>query len=257
MFGICALSIIPCRKKPSSKSEMLTQLLFGEHFEILEEKNEWCYIRNAYDTYESWVNKKQIEKISKNTYKEINDSSVAYTNDLVQVITDKTDKSIFPVVVGSNLPFYKNHECSVGETKYLYEGQVIQKPKTNKKKIIETAYLFLNSPYLWGGRSPFGIDCSGFTQIVFKLNGLKLKRDAHQQAEQGTPLSFVEEAEPGDLAFFDNELGKITHVGIILKERKIIHSSGKVRIDPFDHQGIFNAETRQYTHNLRIIKKMI
>ena len=112
-------------------------------------------------------------------------------------------------------------------------------------------------PYLWGGKSTFGIDCSGLTQQVYKLGGYELPRDAYQQAELGEVLSFVEEAEPGDLAFFDNADGKIIHVGIILGDYKIIHAHGKVRIDPFDSNGIFNTDSQKYSHKLRFIKKVI
>ena len=119
------------------------------------------------------------------------------------------------------------------------------------------AYLFLNAPYLWGGKTNFGIDCSGFTQMVYKLNGYKLLRDASLQATQGDPLSFIEESEPGDLAFFDNEEGAITHVGIIMKDNYIIHAHGKVRVDRIDHTGIFNGEKRLYTHKLRVIKRIV
>ena len=127
----------------------------------------------------------------------------------------------------------------------------------DKAKLIDTAFLYLNTPYLWGGRTPFGIDCSGFTQMVYKLNGFKLERDASQQALQGEPLSFIEESEAGDLAFFDNDEGVITHVGIIMEDNYIIHSSGKVRIDRVDHLGIFNPDTQRHTHKLRVIKMYI
>ena len=126
-----------------------------------------------------------------------------------------------------------------------------------KEHLIETALLYLNTPYLWGGKSPFGIDCSGFTQMVYKLNGYKLLRDASQQATQGEALSFIEESEPGDLAFFDNDEGKITHVGIIMKDNYIIHAHGKVRIDRLDHSGIFNYDVRNHTHKLRVIKRIV
>ena len=125
-----------------------------------------------------------------------------------------------------------------------------------KNKFIETALLYLNAPYLWGGRTHFGIDCSGFTQMVYKLNGHKLLRDASQQATQGEPLSFIEESEPGDLAFFDNEEGTITHVGIMMADHHIIHAHGQVRIDHMDHTGIYNAELKKHTHKLRVIKKI-
>ena len=117
--------------------------------------------------------------------------------------------------------------------------------------------MYLNAPYLWGGKTPFGIDCSGFTQMVYKLNGFALPRDAYQQAEIGETLSFVEEAEPGDLAFFDDDEGNIIHVGMVLEQGTIIHASGKVRIDALDHQGIYNKELKNYSHKLRLIKKII
>ena len=125
-----------------------------------------------------------------------------------------------------------------------------------KSKIITTALRFLNSPYLWGGRTPLGIDCSGFTQMVYRLQGIDLPRDAYQQSEVGTTLSFIEESEAGDLAFFDDQEGKITHVGIMLEDNHIIHASGKVRIDRIDQQGIFNKETGKHTHKLRLIKSI-
>jgi cell wall-associated NlpC family hydrolase len=129
--------------------------------------------------------------------------------------------------------------------------------KGSAQDIISTAYLLINAPYLWGGKNPFGIDCSGFTQIVYKLNGYKLPRDASQQVELGTPLSFVEEAEAGDLAFFDNEEGNIVHVGILLNNEQIIHASGSVRIDKYDHYGIFNKSLGKYSHSMRVIKRVL
>jgi cell wall-associated NlpC family hydrolase len=139
-----------------------------------------------------------------------------------------------------------------------FDGQVVKGlEKGSVKNILSTAYLFLNAPYLWGGKSPFGIDCSGFTQITYKINGYKLPRDANQQVELGEPLSFVEEAEAGDLAFFDNEEGKIVHVGILLDNQQIIHASGCVKIDKFDHYGIFSSDTKKYSHTLRVIKRIL
>ena len=157
---------------------------------------------------------------------------------------------------GAPLPRYNNKKFKIGETEYSFDGTVRLSTTPDKKMIIENAYMYINSPYLWGGRSPFGIDCSGFTQVVYKLCGIRLKRDASQQAEQGTTIKSLEESTPGDLAFFANGTEKITHVGILLPQHKIIHASGKVRVDKIDPQGIFNEDKNTYTHNLRLIKRI-
>lgn len=234
---------------------MVTQLLFGEHFEVLEEKKSWVLIRIAYDGYECWVDKKQFLPL--NDVKGINDSGTAVTTDIVQLAEDESGNMI-SLLLGSSLPKFKDKSFSIGKQKYSFDGDIVF-PLEKKKEhsIEEIAKWYLHAPYLWGGRSPFGLDCSGFTQMVFKLNGIKLKRDAWQQAEQGKTLSFLEEAKTGDLAFFDNEEGKIVHVGILMGKEKIIHASGKVRIDKLDHQGIYNAEQKKYTHRLRIIKRFV
>ena len=161
---------------------------------------------------------------------------------------------LLPIPLGSSLSFLNHSDINIAN--FNFEGTKISGIKP-KKYLIDTTYLYLNAPYLWGGKTPFGIDCSGFTQMVYKLNGYKLLRDASQQALQGEALSFIEESEPGDLAFFDNEDGKIIHVGIIMEDNYIIHASGKIRIDRLDHLGIYNAETNKHTHKLRVIKKII
>mgnify|MGYP001812336606 CR=1 FL=1 len=147
----------------------------------------------------------------------------------------------------------------VGNTSLLqheFEGDT-NSGKSKKSNLITTALQYLNAPFQWGGKTPFGIDCSGLSQMVYKINGYSLPRDAEEQAAQGDVLSFVEESEPGDLAFFDNNEGVITHVGIIMKNNYIIHAHGKVRIDRIDQTGIFNSELGAYTHKLRVIKKII
>jgi gamma-D-glutamyl-L-lysine dipeptidyl-peptidase len=258
MFGICNLSIVPCRAEPSDRSEMVTQLLFGEHFTVLAEEKSWVQILTAFDQYTAWIDRKQFLPVSEETFKEQESFSPALSYDPVQIITHLESGNMFPLVMGSSLPLYNGETCNLEGHEYSFEGQTA-KPfeQTSKLKITENAFAYLNAPYLWGGRSPFGIDCSGFSQICYKLAGIALPRDARQQAEAGTTLSFVEEAEEGDLAFFDNAEGKIVHVGIILQNNSIIHASGKVRIDKFDHFGIFNQEQNRYTHNLRILKRII
>lgn len=255
-FGICSLSIVPCRKEPSGTSEMVTQLLFGETYEVLEDREDWLSVITSYDHYPCWISAKQHTPLASKDMQQALPAMLS--SELIQVVTNKDNQSVFPLTIGAVLPAMKDHVCRVGESEFLFEGHVTN-PDEKKpvKDLIDTAYLFLNAPYLWGGRSPFGIDCSGFVQLVYKLSGYKLPRDASQQVESGTPLSFVEEAEPGDLAFFDNDLGNIVHVGIVLDNQQIIHASGSVRVDKFDHYGIFHSDTKKYSHMLRVIKKII
>ncbi|TND02880.1 MAG: cell wall-associated hydrolase, invasion-associated protein [Bacteroidetes bacterium] len=234
---------------------MVSQLLFGDHFEVVEKSGSWHRIVTAWDQYDCWIDRKQYMTISKVTFDNLNNNPAPVANELVQVITDQKSGHSFPIPVGSSLPFFHGGHCQIEDRTYRYHGTAKPFAETNDRvAIVETAYLFLNSPYLWGGRSPFGIDCSGLTQIVFKVNGFRLKRDAYQQVELGAAYSFVEEAQPGDLAFFDNEEGRITHVGIVAGVNRIIHASGRVRVDHFDHYGIFTPERGGYTHNLRVIK---
>jgi cell wall-associated NlpC family hydrolase len=257
VYGICILSIVPCRKEASGKSEMVTQLLFGEHYTVLEDTGDWIRIITAFDEYECWISAKQHTRISDQTFKNLSKHPQLYTSDLVQVMHNKLSNTGFPVTIGSVLPLYNKHQCSFDAWLFGFDGVVCEAKKTGSKELIHTSLLFMNAPYLWGGKSPFGIDCSGFTQLVFKLNGIKLPRDSQQQVELGHPLSFVEEAEAGDLAFFDNEEGRIVHVGILLDNKQIIHASGSVRIDKFDHYGIFNTDMGKYSHMLRVIKRIL
>ena len=138
---------------------------------------------------------------------------------------------------------------------HRFEGKQLKDPKS-KDNLVKTAMHYLNCPYMWGGKSPFGIDCSGFVQCVYQLHGIQLPRDAYLQSEHGETLGFIDESEAGDLAFFDDEEGKITHVGIIMSDYHIIHAFGQVRIDRLDQTGIFNNALNKHTHKLRVIKKI-
>ncbi|BDB53396.1 C40 family peptidase [Flavobacterium ammonificans] len=253
MFGICNLAIIPLRAEPNDRSEIVSQVLFGEHFEVVEELKQWRKIRLQFDNYEGWVDFKQFQIISETDYKILSKEPITLNADLIDYIS-APNNTLLPIPLGASLSFLDHSE--INSSQFVFDGSKISGIQ-DKSQLITTAFMYLNAPYLWGGKTPFGIDCSGFTQMVYKLNGYRLSRDASQQATQGDALSFIEESEPGDLAFFDNEEGAIIHVGIIMENNYIIHASGKVRVDRLDHLGIFNPETQKHTHKLRVIKKII
>lgn len=254
-FGICKLSVIPLRAEPADRSEMISQLLFGDHFEILERQEKWVKIRCAYDEYEGWMDPKQVQKISQEQYQELEN-----TKDILGLKAchrvQNISGEIYHLMPGTTLPNYQHPAFGWEETRMeLEERPLKHRREAFDVEIEAVSKFYLNAPYLWGGKTPFGIDCSGLTQIVFKQFGIRLKRDAWEQALHGEVVAFLQEARTGDLAFFDNDEGRITHVGIMLGNSQIIHASGKVRIDPIDDQGIFNKELNRYTHNLRVIKR--
>ena len=254
-YGICNLSIISLHFEPNNKSEMASQVLFGEHFKVLEKRSKWSKIRIAFDDFEGWIDNKQFIEISEEKYQYLESNTIHISGELIDFISDD-NQNLIPVPLGVSLPQYKNNNCIIDELKWNYDGKTYS-GILNKEMIVKTAFMYLNAPYLWGGKTPFGIDCSGFTQMVYKLCGYKLQRNSSEQATQGEVLSFIEESEPGDLAFFDDKEGNITHVGIIMKDNYIIHAYGKVRIDRLDHSGIYNTEVKRHTHKLRVIKKII
>lgn len=256
LFGICRVSVAPMRSEPSDKAENATQLLFGEFVEVLERRENWWYVRNAYDSYEGWMDFRQLQVVNQEEYHRSGEHQFLVPANALNIVTDPKGNLMY-LSPASNLPAFKNGECFLGGNKYTTSINPTNPEWSNSETLISTALFYLNTPYLWGGRTFFGIDCSGFVQNVFKLNGIKLKRDAWQQAEQGEVVDFLQEVRPGDVAFFDNEAGRITHVGIMLNTAEIIHASAKVKIDPIDSQGIFNAELGKYSHKLRIIKRFI
>ena len=247
MFGICNLGIVPIRSEASDRSEMVSQLLFGDAFKIIETSPKWTKIQNAFDSYEGWIDNKQFQEITENQFNLLENTEIVLNGELIDFISYETNQ-LMPIPLGSSLNFLDINE--VNTTNFQFEGkkECGVKPKDN---LLKTAFLYLNAPYLWGGKTPFGIDCSGFTQMVYKLNGYSLLRDASQQAKQGEALSFIEESEPGDLAFFDNEEGNIIHVGIMMENNYIIHASGKVRIDRI----VFHHNSNVDNISFLVIKK--
>ena len=229
------LSIIPVRKNSSSKSELVSQLIYGELFEVIEKKEKWFYIESIDDKYCGWINYSQLKEISKQDFKKVKKTESKLLNNISSEI--ETENGNMSITIGSKVSsaFIFNHKL---------------KQEYSKNSIIENSLKFLNSPYLWGGRTPYGIDCSGFSQQIYKLNGFQLPRDANQQALQGKEVK-LEKAKPGDLAFFGEK--KITHVGIIIDSNKIVHAFGCVRIDYLNEKGIINSTSKKITHYLKKI----
>ncbi|MBM7418597.1 MULTISPECIES: C40 family peptidase [Chryseobacterium] len=235
--GICIVTVAPVRSENSDRAEIVTEILYGESADILEVNKNWTKIKMHYDGYEGWMDTKQIKPVTEEYL----------ANRKVTLITE--DFSSVMTLEGKTL-------LSMG-SEVEFPAVASRRSHDVRESIALTAKEFLNIPYLWGGKSFFAVDCSGFVQLVYKIHNVKMPRDTYQQAEIGETLSFVEESQPGDLAFFENSEGKIIHVGIMLDNQKIIHASGKVRIDTLDSSGIFNKEMNKHTHKLRVIKSIL
>lgn len=255
-YGMCRLSVVPMRSEPSDKSELTSQLLFGEGYEIVEHREKWLHIRTAEDQYTGWIDAKQHHEVSEDFFQSYLSVKHPRVTDAVAEI--KGDNGSVIVPAGAQLPFLKQGTFRIGEERFRFIGSFSgEEPVIEAGKITETAFTFLNAPYLWGGRTAFGIDCSGFVQQVYNLCGHRLMRDAYLQVEHGQDVHFVTLAKPGDLAFFDNADGRIVHVGIVLPNNQIIHAHGHVRVDQLDHSGIYNADRQAYSHKLRLIRRIL
>jgi gamma-D-glutamyl-L-lysine dipeptidyl-peptidase len=252
-YLVCCVPVSPMRVEASHRSEMVSQQLFGEKSIVIESApDNWVKIALKYDGYEGWVQQSHITEIDEEHFLKVDkDLTADWVNEV-----DYNGHIMF-VPMGCPLSAFKNGKAFWRKNWVQFKGNVWnpEEIKITSKVIKQVAFRFLNTSYLWGGKSVFGIDCSGFAQMTYKFLNKYLPRDAWQQAEKGEVVNFLQEAVCGDLAFFDNEEGKITHVGILLNDHEIIHSSGKVRIDKIDTQGIMNLETKQRTHKLRIIKR--
>lgn len=236
-YGICKLSVAPMRKEASHESELVSELLFNDIYEVIDENDEWVKVRCLFDSYEGWVRKLQHFEIDEKEYNECL----------------RKDKYI----ITSPISYYNNKVLSFGSKIFEErENSILLRKKFDSRIMVESAIKLLDTPYRWGGKSVMGIDCSAFVQLCAKVAGFKLPRDASQQVNHGVTINFLSEARSGDIAFFENENRRITHVGILLSNDKIIHASGKVRIDTLDQTGIFNKETNRHTHVLSVIKRL-
>ncbi|HLN53829.1 MAG TPA: C40 family peptidase [Lentimicrobium sp.] len=248
--GKCYLSIIPVRLEPSGRSAMVNQLLFGDTVNVLDKIPNWVKIASTHDNYEGWCESNQLtfskEKESDYDEKLVNDITATF----------QSEKKSLTLVYGSSVHL-KEGGVYIGDEFFKHMAGDLSLPLSlNGDNLLNRATALMGVPYLWGGRSPFGIDCSGLIQIAFKMTGMALPRDAWQQAGyKGEYIDLIDEAKAGDVAFFDNEEGRIIHTGILTGGGNIIHANGKVRVDKIDHHGIFNTESRSYSHKLRIIKR--
>ncbi len=256
-YGVCNLSIVPVRTLPADTSELCTQLLFGEAYTVIEisENTKWLKIKILYDSYEGWIDAIQHNEVSDIYFESYILTNHRFCFDDVAMVESHKETSL--IHFGCVLPFLQGYNFKIGNKNYIFEGDIAMPTSDNSfdDNLLFIAFRFVNTPYLWGGKTRFGIDCSGFTQQVYKLLGFAIYRDAYQQATQGQKILSIEETKIGDLLFFENLNHKIIHVGINVGNKKIIHAHGKVRIDTFDSTGILNTETKKYSHQLACIRR--
>jgi cell wall-associated NlpC family hydrolase len=251
-YYICENVFVPLRSGPSHKTEMLSQVLFGEKYSIIDKAGTWLKVETVFDKYTGWIDTGHLQH---SPIEDITSGNVLNRS----LVCFKTDKSKMVLEAGCEVfkPDFEKKVFFSGNKKYIAAADFSNNFVSTIESFADTAMKYINSPYIWGGRIPSGIDCSGLTQLVYKIHGIPIPRDSWKQAEAGKGIDFIDQAEPGDLVFFDNDRGKITHVGMILSKGLVIHASGRIRIDSIDHQGIYKSEIGGYSHKLRTIRRIV
>jgi len=249
---ICENVFVPLRSGPSHKNEMLSQVLFGEKYTVIDKAGTWMKIETVFDNYTGWIDIDHLQHSETDNA----DGGSVLNRSLLCYKKDKTKLVLEPGCEIFN-PDFENKVFFAGKNQYTAEADFDKSFITTSDSLVDTAMKFINSPYIWGGRIPSGIDCSGLMQLVFKIHGIAIPRDSSKQAEAGKTIDFIDQAEPGDLVFFDNDRGKISHVGMMISRGLVIHAFGRVRIDSIDHQGVYKQEIGGYSHKLRMIKRIV
>ncbi len=255
--GICLITTAAVRMEPDHKREMVTQLLFGERFEILEQTEKWLHIDILRYHYHGWVARNQVEMTDQNTARSLERAGELVTGSHLETVTEAPSGNRFLLSAGSSYYANRDGKMSVNGKTYHYAGELLKGDNADGNNICRHALAFIHTPYLWGGRSAFGMDCSGLVQLVCKMTGITIPRDALVQANHGESIHLINESQPGDLVFFGKDEEEITHIGIIAGDGRVVHAHGLVRIDKIDHHGIFNETLKRYTHKLRLIKRVV
>lgn len=260
MKGIALYSIVPVRAEASEAAEQNTQILFGETFDILEEKPRWRRVRLHTDGQEGWIDAKMCTPMSEKehqSYAAALPSAAIVAFPVAYAVSENNGQTI-PLTAGTRLANYNQGRFEILGVGFRVDpSMVIEKsPDLNEQNLLQAVRFFLNIPYLWGGKNAMGMDCSGFTQVILSLFGKSLKRNASEQVTQGRKIADLTKVHAGDLVFFDHEDGKISHVGIVIDNERVIHCSGRVKVEKLDDTGIFNAETGAYSHHLVAIRRV-